>query len=82
MLQIKEAIDALIPDVYKTGLQAIGEIIADQHPITDLPEKCGLKKFNIEAFLDRIPHANKTIKEITLPSTTKKMNLVGCKCSH
>jgi O-acetyl-ADP-ribose deacetylase (regulator of RNase III) len=59
----------MIDPAYSAELQAIGEII------TDLPEQCGLKKFNIYAFLASIPNAKKTIKEITLPSTTKKMKL-------
>jgi O-acetyl-ADP-ribose deacetylase (regulator of RNase III) len=54
---------------YNTQLQTMGEII------TDLPEKCGSSKFDIATFLDSIPNAKKTIKEITLPSTTNKMKL-------
>ena len=54
---------------YSTRLKTIEEII------TDLPEKCGSKKFDIATFLDPIPHANKTIKEITLPNTSNKMKL-------
>jgi len=54
---------------YSTWLKTIGEII------TDLPEKCGLKKFDIDEFLEPITDDNKTIKEITDPNTNKKMKL-------
>ena len=71
MLVHHDSIDAL----YSAELKTIGKIITEQPPITDLPEKCGLKKFNIATFLDSIPNAKKTIKEITLPNTTNKMKL-------
>ena len=59
----------MIDPAYSAELKTIGEII------TDLPEKCGSSKFNIGAFLDSIPYAKKTIKEITLPNTSNKMKL-------
>ena len=71
MLVHHDSIDAL----YSAELKTIVEIITDQPTITDLPEKCGLKKFNIATFLDSIPDDKKTIKEITLPNTSNKMKL-------
>ena len=65
----------MIDTVYNAELKTIGEIITEQPPITDLPEQCGLKKFNIDAFLVSIPNTKKTIKEIALPTTKKKMKL-------
>jgi O-acetyl-ADP-ribose deacetylase (regulator of RNase III) len=59
----------MIDPAYSEQLKTIGEII------TDLPEKCGSKKFDIATFLHPIPYANKTIKEITLPNTSNKMKL-------
>jgi O-acetyl-ADP-ribose deacetylase (regulator of RNase III) len=68
-------IDVMLVHYNKIDPEYSAELKVIEKIITDLPEKCGSSKFDIATFLHPIPDANKTIKEITLPSTTNKMKL-------
>ena len=78
---IKNLIDAIISDEYKTGLPVIERKNPIQPPIASLHDKCGSSNFDITNFLKSIDDNDKTIKEIIHPTTNIKMNLYAIKGS-